>query len=134
MAEKKQPLKNNNKIKIVIVEDDPFLLGMYVTKLEMTGFDVSGVEDGKEAVPMVEKEMPDLVLLDIILPNVDGFEILKKLKKQDSTKDIPIIIFTNLGQQADVEKGLELGAVDYLIKAHFTPSEVIEKVNRIIKK
>ncbi len=131
----KTPTKNQNeKIKILVVEDDPFLLGMYVTKLEMSGFIVFGVEDGNEAVPATEKEKPDLILLDIILPNMDGFEILKKLKKQDSTKDIPVIIFTNLGQQADVEKGLELGAVDYLIKAHFTPSEVITKVNKILKK
>ena len=131
----KTPAKNQNeKIKILVVEDDPFLLGMYVTKLEMSGFIVTGVEDGNEAVPAVEKEKPDLILLDIILPNMDGFEILKKLKKENSTKDIPVIIFTNLGQQADVEKGLELGAVDYLIKAHFTPSEVITKVNKILKK
>ncbi len=123
----------DKKVKIVLVEDDPFLANMYVSKLEASDFTIMHEEDGRKGFDLIMKEKPDLILLDILLPGVDGFEVLKKLKKDVKLKEIPVILLTNLGQKNDVEKGLDLGADDYLIKAHFTPSEVIAKIKKVIK-
>ena len=127
--------KNDKKnYKILLVEDDTFLSGMYVSKLDMEGFETILASEGKQGLKLVKEEEPDLVLLDIILPKMDGFEILKEIKKDKKTKDIPVILLTNLGQKKDVDKAFELGAVDYLIKAHFMPSEVVDKIKKTLKK
>lgn len=123
---------SDSKTKILIIEDDPFLLSMYVTKLEANGFDVASEENGEKGVDTIRSEQPHLFLLDILLPGKDGFEILEEMKGDDSIKNIPVILLTNLGQRKDIEKGLELGASDYLIKAHFTPSEVITKIEKVL--
>lgn len=122
------------KIKILLIEDDPFLLGMYATKFELEDFKVVMAEDGEKAVRLAAKEMPDIVLLDIILPKQDGFEVLKQLKADKATAGIPVILLTNLSQKDEIDKGLKMGAVDYLIKAHFMPSEVVEKIKKVLNK
>lgn len=122
------------KIRIGLVEDDSFLANMYETKLNLEGFEVKKALDGQEGIEMIKQEKPDVILLDILLPKMDGWEVLNALKKEESVKDIPVILLTNLGQEEDVKKGLELGAVDYLIKAHFVPQEVIEKIKEVLKK
>jgi len=122
------------KKKILIVEDDSFLLGMYANKLEMDDYRVFVAEDGKKGLRLALNEKPDIILLDIRLPEIDGFEILKRVKENEETKNIPIILLTNLSQKEDVEKGLAMGADDYLIKAHFMPSEVIDKINALLRK
>jgi DNA-binding response OmpR family regulator len=127
-------LKKNNNTKILLVEDDPFLLSMYSVKFELENFTVVTAEDGEKGLSMAKKDDPDIILLDIMLPKMDGFEVLKELKKDDITKNIPIILLTNLSQKKEVSQGLSLGADDYLIKAHFMPSEVVEKIKKIIKK
>ena len=121
-----------NKIKILLIEDDPFLLSMYATKFELEGFEIIFAEDGEKALKVANKEKPDIILLDVLLPKMDGFEVLKELKKNEETKAVPVILLTNLSQRDDVEKGLALGAVDYLIKAHFMPTEVVEKIKKIL--
>jgi two-component system response regulator RpaA len=118
---------------ILIVEDDLFLAEIYQKKFEMEGFKVSMAGDGEKAVADIKKKMPDLVLLDILLPKLDGFSVLEAIKSDESVKDIPIILLTNLGQQDDVQRGLEKGAADYLIKTHFKPSEVVDKVRKVLK-
>lgn len=118
--------------KILLVEDDKFLSEMYTTKLSENGFAVEVAFDGQEGLSKAKEQKPDLILLDIVLPKIDGFEFLQHLKKDDSTKDISVIILTNLGQKEEVEKGLKLGAQDYIIKAHFTPTEVVAKVKKIL--
>lgn len=130
MAESKA-LKNKKK-KILLVEDDTFLSGMYVTKLNMEGFDVILASDGRQGLKMINEENPDLILLDIVLPKMDGFEILKEMKKKKKLKEIPVILLTNLGQKKDVEKGFSFGVKDYLIKAHFMPSEVVDKIKKAL--
>lgn len=122
------------KIKILLVEDDTFLLGMYAAKFELDGFKVMMAEDGEKAVRIALKELPDVILLDIVLPKLNGFEVLKQLKLDPSSAKIPIILLTNLSQRDEVEQGLKMGAEDYLIKAHFMPSEVVEKIKRILNK
>ena len=123
-----------DKHRILIIEDDPFLLSMYSTKFEMNNFKVFSADDGAKGLELANSVVPDIILLDIILPKIDGFTVLKKLKDDGKTSRVPVILLTNLNQKEDIEKGLTLGAKDYLIKAHFMPSEVVDKVNRLIVK
>lgn len=123
-----------NKIKILLVEDDEFLANMYKTKLTLEGFEVAHAGDGEKGLELASSENPDIILLDILLPKKDGWEVLGILKEQEKTKNIPVLMLTNLGQEGDVDKGLKMGAVDYLIKAHFVPQEVIDKIHKILKK
>lgn len=118
---------------ILIVEDDKFLRELIVQKLIKEKYEVSEAIDGEQGIRKIKEEKPDLVLLDLILPGIDGFEVLSKMKDEPGLSSIPVIILSNLGQKEDVERGLKLGAVDYLIKAHFTPGEIIEKMKKVLK-
>lgn len=119
--------------KILVIEDDKFLRELISQKILKEGYDVAEAVDGEKGVEAVKKEKPDLVLLDLILPGIDGFEVLARIKADPSISQVPVIILSNLGQKDDIEKGLKMGAVDYMIKAHFTPGEIIEKVRMILK-
>jgi DNA-binding response OmpR family regulator len=123
----------NQNIKILLIEDDNFLVEMYTTKFELEGFNVVSAEDGQKGLSLAKTENPDIILLDILMPKMDGFSVLEELKKEEQLKDIPVILLTNLGQKEDVKKGFELGAAGYLIKAHFMPSEVVEKIKKILE-
>lgn len=123
-----------DKLKILIIEDDSFLLRMYSTKLELEGFKILGALDGEKGLRMAKKELPDLILLDLILPKKDGVAVLAELKKDPETRQIPVIVLTNIGQKDKIDRCFELGAVDYLIKAHFIPSEVISKIKRTLER
>lgn len=114
--------------KVLIVEDDQFLRDLIVRKLEDEGFSTLQAIDGEEGLRLFREKKPDIVLLDLILPGMDGFEVLKQAKEDKSISHIPVLILSNLGQRDDIERGLKLGAKDYLIKAHFTPGEIVEKV------
>ncbi|MFH1790276.1 MAG: response regulator [bacterium] len=125
--------KNNGEQKsILLVEDDIFLAGIYQKKFEVEGFKITVADNGEKGVAEAKKKKPDIILLDVLLPKLDGFAALKILKEDKETKNIPIILLTNLGQKDDVEKGIEMGAEDYLIKIHFKPSEVVEKVRKVL--
>ncbi|MFZ3100010.1 MAG: response regulator [Minisyncoccales bacterium] len=119
--------------KILIVEDDKFLRELIVRKISNEGYDVLEAVDGEQGLLQIKEGHPDLVLLDLILPGIDGFEVLAQKREDPFTASIPVIILSNLGQKEDVDKGLSLGATDYLIKAHFTPGEIIEKVRNHLK-
>ncbi len=121
-------------VKILVVEDDDFLLQMYTTKLEAEGFKVFSAMNGNEALRVTEKENPDLILLDLNLPEMDGFEVLEELKSKKESKNTPVLVLTNFAQKDDIDRCLDLGAEDYLIKAHFVPSEVVEKIKKILNK
>lgn len=121
------------KQKILIVEDDKFLCEMYAAKLLEHGFEVDLAGDGEEGLRKIKEQKPDLILLDIVLPKMDGFEVLRALKRDPLLKNVAVIALTNLGQKEEVEKGLGLGAADYIIKAHFTPTEVVAKIKRLLK-
>ena len=123
----------DKKIHILLVEDDVFLSNIYKTKFEMEGFKISTSDNGEIGLADAKKKKPDIILLDVLLPKMDGFTVLENLKKDPEVKDIPVILLTNLGQKDDVQKGLDAGAEDYMIKAHFKPSEVVEKVREILK-
>ena len=118
---------------ILIIEDDKFLRELMAKKLVKEGFTIEEAVDGEEGIRKIKEVKPGLVLLDLILPGIDGFEVLSRIKQDSAVSNIPVIILSNLGQKDDVDRGMEMGAADYLIKAHFTPGEIIEKVKGILK-
>lgn len=118
--------------RVLIVEDDDFLLQMYATKLDLEGFKVSEATTGIQALKVAQREKPDLILLDLNLPELSGFEVLEQLKRDDATKNMKVIVLTNYSQKDNIDRCIELGADDYLIKAHFVPSEVIAKIKSIL--
>lgn len=122
------------KKNILIIEDDAFLRDLIQKKLSSAEFITSEAIDGESGIKKIKEENPDLILLDLLLPNIDGFEVLEKIKKDPAISNIPVIILSNLGQKEDIEKGMALGAVDYLIKAQFTPDEIIIKVREVFEK
>lgn len=131
MVDKNKP-KPKFKSKILLVEDDEMLAEMYVTKFSKEGFQIMKAEDGATGLELAKKERPDLILLDIIMPKLDGFAVLKELKKDPNTANTHILILTNLGQVDDMEKGRKLGADDYFVKANHTPAEIVEKVRYLL--
>lgn len=118
---------------VLLVEDDRFLASMYEKKLKLEGFEAVVAHDGDEGARLCKEIKPDVILLDILLPKKSGFEVLKIVKDTPECKDIPVIILSNLSQQSDIHRCLELGATDYLIKSHFMPSEVIQKIEQVLK-
>jgi DNA-binding response OmpR family regulator len=119
--------------KILIIEDDDFLRSLAVTKLEKEAFTVSMAANGQEGVALVQTEIPDLIILDLMLPIMSGFDVLKSLKADAATKNIKVIVFSNLGEESDIKTCLDLGANDYLVKANFTLDELVEKIKGLLK-
>lgn len=123
------------KKKIALIEDDANIREMYKMKLEMDGYNVICADDGKKALEVIKKENPSLVLLDILLPEKDGFDVLGEIKnsQDDNIKSIPVIILSNLSNNEDILEAKKLGAIDYLVKAKVTPNEVADKVGSFVK-
>lgn len=118
---------------ILLIDDDAFLAQIYSQKLESQGFDVSLAGSGEEGLKLAEREVPACILLDILLPGADGFEILEKFKSHPALGQVPIIMVSNLGQREDVEKARDLGAAGYLIKSHILPQDVVNKVKEVLR-
>ena len=127
-------MSEKKPIHVMLVEDDQFLSDIYQKKFTMEGFKISYADNGEKGLEEIKKKKPDIILLDVLMPKMDGFTVLEKLKEDEKVKDIPVILLTNLGQKDDVQKGLDSGAVDYLIKAHFKPSEVVDKIKKVLNK
>lgn len=121
------------KHKIMIVDDEPDIVKLVKVSLEMANFEVSEAFSGQEALDKVQDAKPDIILLDIMMPDINGFEVCKRLKADTKTKDIPVIMLTAKGQRGDAEQGLKEGADDYIIKP-FDPYELGEQVLEILRK
>ncbi len=123
-----------NKKKIMIVEDDYFVMDIYNMKLTQEGFEVIGAKDGAEALKKLKEDgaSPDLILLDILMPYINGLEVLTEIKKIERIKEVPVVLLSNLSQKVEIEEGMKLGAKGYIIKSHFTPSEVLEKIKSFL--
>jgi len=121
-------------IKILIVEDDVMLNKIYQTKLGLLGYSVYSSYDGDEGLKKADDLMPDLILLDLMLPKKNGFEVLETLKQNLKLNHIPVIILSNLGQEADISKAMQLGAIDFLVKSNVKLESVISKVEDILQK
>lgn len=118
--------------KILIIEDDDFFRELVRKKLlSNKDFEIIEAIDGEKGIQAMKEKKPDMVLLDLLLPNVDGFEVLSKAKADSDISNIPIIILSNLGQQEDIEKALKLGANDYLIKSQFDINQIVDKIRNV---
>lgn len=126
--------RKRGKNTILIIEDDKFLRDLITQKLQREGFATTEAMDGEEGLKVARENKPDLILLDLILPGIDGFEILKRIKNDKTTAQIPVIVLSNLGQKEDMNRAISLGAEDFMVKAHFTPGEIIMKIKSILKK
>lgn len=120
--------------KILIVEDDSFLQGLEVNKLEKEGYKVITASTGEEGMKKINEPDIDVILLDLLLPDFDGFEILKKARTMETLKNIPVIVFSNLSEQKAIDKSKELGATDFMVKSNFTLDELIKHINDALKK
>jgi len=120
--------------KVLLIEDDLALLKIYSNKLKANDFLVTVATTGKEGMHKVVTDKPDIVLLDIILPEKDGFMVLESIKKNPETRDIPVVIMSNLGQEADIKRGKELGAEDYLVKSNISLVDFVKKVKKYLEK
>lgn len=124
-----------NQNKILLVEDDPMVVRMYQRKLEMEGFKLTIAFNGEEGLEALKKEKPDLILLDIMMPKMNGIEMLKAVKADPVIKDIPVVILTNLGDKPeDVQKCKDIGALDYWVKANVPLKVLTERVKEILAK
>ena len=122
------------KVKILLIEDEEMLANMYEVKFQNEGFEVVKALDGATGLELSKTVGPDMVLLDVIMPKMDGFSVLKSMREDPVTKDLPVMLLTNLGQDEDIQKGKELGVIGYLIKANVTPAEVVESVKKELAK
>jgi len=120
------------KQKILMIDEDRFLRKIYKNKFLNSGFEFSEATNGIEGLNKIFSEKPDLVLLDIILPRKNGFDVLIETRRNTATKRIPFIIISNLGQESDIKRGVSLGAKDYLVKTDVSHSEVVEKVKECL--
>ena len=130
--ELKSDASGSAKIKIVIAEDDKFLSKVLSNKFRRDNYEVFIASDGIEAGNKIRTEMPDIVLLDLIMPNKNGFEILEEIKAEKQFKDLPIIVLSNLGQKSDIARSKKLGAADYLVKSNLSINAVVEKVKETL--
>jgi CheY-like chemotaxis protein len=120
--------------KILLVEDEELMIDLLQRKLEKEGYEVSVARDGEEGLEAMRKSKPDLILLDIIMPKMGGFEVMEEMGKDEQLKKIPVIVISNSGQPVELDRAQKLGAKDWLIKTEFDPQEVIEKVVKQIGK
>jgi len=128
MAKKVKKTKKSGKKKILMIEDNIFLRKLYRDKLDREGFDFVEAINGLEGINKSISESPDLILLDLILPLKNGFDVLIEIRKNPTTKKIPVIILSNLGQETDIQEALSLGAQEYLVKTEVKLSEAVDKV------
>jgi len=120
--------------KILLVEDEELIIDLLTKKLEREGYQVSIAKDGEEGLSMMKDEKPDLILLDIVMPKMGGFEVMEEMQKDEEFKKIPVIVISNSGQPVELDRAKKLGAKDWLIKTEFDPREVINKVIKQIGK
>lgn len=119
--------------KILLVEDEDFIRELYKRQLDLAGFQTDAFGNGNEALAALAQNQYDLILLDIMLPGMNGLQILKRLRGEEKTKNTPVFLLTNLGQESAMKEGTELGATEYIIKASITPDQIVTKVKNVLK-
>jgi len=125
-------MEGDKKEKILIIEDDRFIAKMYQTKLDLEGYDVEVAENGAQGVEKIKNFSPDLVLLDIIMPEMDGFGVLEAIRDDDAINSTPVVVMSNLAQEDHLKRARALGAKDYIVKSQFTPMDVVKKIKEVL--
>lgn len=122
--------------KVFIVEDDPLMVRMYERIFKTNGYEVETAFDGEEALAKIQimKDKPTIILLDVMMPKLSGFDVLKRIKTMDDLKNIPVVLLTNLSGKEDAERGISLGAADYMVKSEYEPKQVVSRIEDIISK
>jgi DNA-binding response OmpR family regulator len=123
----------NHDVRLVVIEDDKFLRQLIMRKLTKEGFIVVEAEDGATGLDAIRSELPQLVLLDILLPGMSGFDVLAEIKNDKKLAGVPVVMLSNLGQKEEIERAKSLGATDFLVKAKFTPGEIVTHIKGILK-
>ncbi len=121
-----------NEKKILIIEDEHYLAEMYKMKLEFAGYKVYIADDGYEGVAAAKKELPDLILLDIVMPGMNGYKVLETLQQDPKTSGLKVVVFSNLGQADEIKQAMKDGAMKYLIKANLTPNQLLEEIEKVL--
>lgn len=121
------------KSKILLIDDDPSIAETYKLGLGLEGYEIDWAKNGLEGIKKAKEGSYSLILLDILMPELSGLNALEQMKKDEKIKDIPVIILTNLGQDENIKRAFDLGAVDYIIKYRFTPKEVVEKIKQTLQ-
>ncbi|OGF86574.1 hypothetical protein A3B19_00510 [Candidatus Giovannonibacteria bacterium RIFCSPLOWO2_01_FULL_46_32] len=122
----------HGEIKILVIEDDKFLRELLVGKLKKEGYATTEAVDGEGGLDAAKKDPPHLIMLDLVLPGADGFEILQSLKNNPDSSKIPVIVLSNLGSREDIDRALSLGAKEFLVKAHHTPQEIVDTIKKVL--
>jgi len=130
----KEAVKSAGRGLILVVEDDTFLKNLIVQRLKREGFETQEAPDGKTALEFLKNTTPILIVLDLLMPGIDGFQVLEEVRKDPRLKGMPVIVLSNLGEEEHIERAKMLGADDYLVKAHFALGEIVEKINKLIAK
>ncbi len=125
-------LLERGKITLLVVEDDKFLRDLLVGKLTREGYKIVEAHDGREGISEAKKSQPHLILLDLIMPGIDGFGVLEAVKKDPDTTKIPVVILSNLGSQEDIDRAMALGAKEFLVKAQHTPQEIVNTIKKVL--
>ncbi|MDB4939907.1 MAG: hypothetical protein JWO40_332 [Candidatus Doudnabacteria bacterium] len=123
----------NKKFKVLIVDDEELLVGVYHQGLEFAGYEVESASNGLEAIEKIQRTHPDMILLDLLMPGMDGFGVLKNIKQNKELKEIPIIVLSNLSEDANKSESMRLGAVDFVIKSDISPSQLVDKIKLHLK-
>lgn len=122
------------KGKILIIEDERLLLDMYENYFKKAGYEVFIAKNGRPGIEIAKTEKLDLIITDIVMPDMDGYDVIKEIREDATTKEIPILVFSNLSQQSEINKGLAMGADDYVIKTDLTPVELLAKIEGMLNK
>jgi two-component system phosphate regulon response regulator PhoB len=126
-------VSDDQAIRVLLIEDDRDTLEMYRTRLEKDGYQVRVATDGEEGLALASELLPDIVFLDIRLPKLDGLAVLQRLREQESTASVPVVILSNYGERDLVDRGLKLGALEFLVKAHTSPVELSGGIDEWLK-
>lgn len=119
--------------KILIIEDDPLIIKIYMTRLLADGYQVLSADNGEDGLQKAQKEMPDLVVLDIMMPKMDGFGVLEKLRTDEKMKQMPILVYSNLAAEEEVARAKKLGATEFIVKANISPTEMVAKIKQYLE-
>ena len=118
--------------KILFIEDDPLIVKIYTTRLTADGHEVLSAENGEDGIKLAETATPDLVILDIMMPKIDGFGVLEKLRANEQMKTKPILVYSNLAQEEEIKRAQTLGATEFIIKANLSPTEMVAKIKQYL--